>query len=59
MIRLGLCCMFRDQPTKFVTTTSLNGFVWRSILGLWSKSNLFPESEQIADMKKPCVVEGS
>lgn len=22
MIRLGLCCMFRDQPIKFVTTTA-------------------------------------
>ena len=21
-IRLGLCCMFRDQPIKFVTTTA-------------------------------------
>ncbi len=20
--RLGLCCMFRDQPIKFVTTTA-------------------------------------
>ena len=22
MIRLGVCCMFRDQPIKFVTTTA-------------------------------------
>ena len=22
MIRLGLCCMFRDQPIKFRTTTA-------------------------------------
>jgi len=22
MTRLGLCCMFRDQPIKFVTTTA-------------------------------------
>ena len=22
MIRLGLCCLFRDQPIKFVTTTA-------------------------------------
>ncbi len=22
MIRLGLCCMFRDQPIRFVTTTA-------------------------------------
>ena len=22
MIRLGLCCMFRDEPIKFVTTTA-------------------------------------
>lgn len=22
MIRLGLCCIFRDQPIKFVTTTA-------------------------------------
>lgn len=22
MIRLGLCCMFRDQPIKFATTTA-------------------------------------
>ena len=22
VIRLGLCCMFRDQPIKFVTTTA-------------------------------------
>ena len=26
MIRLGLCCIFRDQPIKFRTTTARAGF---------------------------------
>lgn len=38
-MRLGLCCMFRDQPIKFVTTTvaAISKMKWRDALAKLSR----------------------
>ena len=62
MIRLGLCCMFRDQPIKFVTTTATaigkmkrpDGLVKLSRLCLENADSLLAALQFCADNEIGC-----
>ena len=44
MIRFGLCCMFRDQPIKFVATTANHSLALKCELAIKAFSRKAKES---------------
>ena len=67
MIRLGLCCIFRDQPIKFVTTTataigkmkppdarpSCLAFAWRMPMPCCSPFGSAPKTDRLLSAEQP------
>ena len=52
-MRLGLCCMFRDQPIKFVTTTvaAISKMKWRDALAKLSRLCLVNADALMASLR--------